>query len=78
MREIATNGVHAVLVPPRDVDGLAAGTLRLLDDSKLRSRLSVEARERARSRFDVHVAAKRFEELYEDVVRTKEERERAS
>lgn len=67
MREIALDGVHAILVPPRDVDALARSIIKVLEDRSFRERLSTAAREQARARFDVRVAARRFEELYEDV-----------
>jgi L-malate glycosyltransferase len=67
MREIAVDGVHAVLVPPRDVDALARSILQVLDDRILRERISKQAQEQARRHFDVRVAARRFEQLYEDI-----------
>jgi glycosyltransferase involved in cell wall biosynthesis len=69
MREIAVDGEHAVLVPPRNVDALAQSIVAALDDRALRQRIAKGARERARSLFDVRVAARRFEQLYEDVAR---------
>jgi L-malate glycosyltransferase len=68
MREIVIDGVHGVLVPPRDPDALAAAILRVLDDGNLRTRISQAATEHARNRFDVGVAAERYEQLYRDIV----------
>jgi glycosyltransferase involved in cell wall biosynthesis len=68
MQEIVLDGVHAVLVPPRDADALAHGILRVLADPNLRDGLSRAAREHARIRFDVRTATERYERLYRDMV----------
>ncbi len=48
--EFARHGVNAWLAPPRDLDGLARGLLRLLDDAALRRRLRAGALATARAR----------------------------
>jgi glycosyltransferase involved in cell wall biosynthesis len=67
MRESAIDGVHAALVPPRDVDAFSRSIIEVLDDRGLRERISNSAREQVRTRFDLRVAARRFEQLYEEV-----------
>jgi glycosyltransferase involved in cell wall biosynthesis len=67
MREVAVGDVHALLVPPRDHVALAEAMVRMLGDAELRGRLSAAARERARRRFDVRVAARRYEALYREL-----------
>ncbi|HTE72292.1 MAG TPA: glycosyltransferase, partial [Actinomycetes bacterium] len=44
VREIVTDGVDGVVVPPRDVAGLAEGLDRVMDDEDLRRRLGTAAR----------------------------------
>lgn len=51
-REIAHNGVEALIVPPRDAERLTEAIRRLVDDPALRSRLGAAARARAVDRFD--------------------------
>jgi glycosyltransferase involved in cell wall biosynthesis len=51
--EIITDGSTGLLVPPRDVQALADTLLKLLNDQRLRSSFSSEARADALKRFDV-------------------------
>jgi glycosyltransferase involved in cell wall biosynthesis len=51
-REVGREGIEAILVPPRDADGLASAIARLADDADLRARLGTAARARAADRFD--------------------------
>jgi phosphatidyl-myo-inositol alpha-mannosyltransferase len=46
-RNVATDGLDAVLVPPGDVDGLAAALGRVLADAPLRERLVAAGHRRA-------------------------------
>ncbi len=48
--EFAQHGVNAWLAPPRDLDGLAQGLARLLDDAALRARLRAGALATAQAR----------------------------
>lgn len=50
-RDVVTHGVEGELVPPRDVEGLAAAMVRLAGDEKLRRELGRRGPETAR-RFD--------------------------
>lgn len=54
-------------VNPRDCSGLAIGVKEVLEDKKLRDRLSKAARERAEREFTWDVAAKKFENVYKSV-----------
>jgi phosphatidylinositol alpha-mannosyltransferase len=62
-REVVSDGVDGLLVPPRDPSALAAGLVRILREPGLASRLGEAARERART-FDWPIVVDRVEELY--------------
>jgi glycosyltransferase involved in cell wall biosynthesis len=70
-REVARGGREALLVPPRDPDGLAAAILALVDDDALRTRLGVAAREHVLQRFDERRVVDRLVESYERVLAPK-------
>lgn len=61
--EIITDGVDGLLVPTGDVDAIAAGLLRLINDDRLRARLARAAVENSR-RYDPATVATRYEELF--------------
>ena len=50
--ELVKDNRNGLLVPPRDVDALAAALQRLLSNTKLRHRLGKAARETICQRFD--------------------------
>jgi phosphatidylinositol alpha-mannosyltransferase len=62
-REVVTDGVDGLLVPPRDPEALAAGLVRVLTEPQLAERLGRAGRERARS-YDWSIVVDRLEELY--------------
>ena len=66
-RQVATDGVDALLVEPGDPSALAAGIGRVLDDSKLAERLSAAGRRRAAS-FDWSIVVERIESVYRSVL----------
>ncbi len=51
-REVVADGQTGILVPPRDVDALAAAMERLVVDADLRARMGAAAREKAVREFD--------------------------
>jgi glycosyltransferase involved in cell wall biosynthesis len=63
--DLIDDGVHGLLVPPRDPGALAAAVGELLADPRRRGEMGRLARERRRSEFDIEVAAERFGALYE-------------
>ena len=62
-REVVTDGVEGLLVPPRDPEALAAGLVRVLREPELAARLCEAGRERAGT-FDWPIVVDRLEELY--------------
>ncbi|MCD6022651.1 MAG: GDP-mannose-dependent alpha-(1-2)-phosphatidylinositol mannosyltransferase [Actinomycetia bacterium] len=62
-REVVTDGVEGLLVPPRDPEAVAAGLVRILRDPQLAARLGAAGRERART-FDWPTVVDRLEEVY--------------
>ena len=62
-REVVSDGVEGLLVPPRDPEALAAGLVRVLTEPALASRLGEAGREHARI-FDWPLVVERLEELY--------------
>lgn len=68
-REVVTDGVDGLLVPPRDARALAAAIARLLDDPALRTRLGTAARAKALARFDEKIVIKETLAVYREVMR---------
>ena len=67
-REVARDGIEALIVPPRDAPRLTSAIARLLDDAGLRERLAAAARERAVLRFDEKAVAGRVVSLYRSLL----------
>lgn len=64
-REVVASDETGILLPPRDVAGLAAGMRRLADDPQLRARLAAEGRRRCTERFRHDNMTRQIRELYE-------------
>ena len=62
--EAITNGHEGILVPPGDLDALAAGIRTLLTDSCRRRELGAAALARAQKDFTVEVMTNRYEAMY--------------
>ncbi|MBI4575100.1 MAG: glycosyltransferase family 4 protein, partial [Planctomycetes bacterium] len=62
--EAVTDGVDALLVPPREPRALAEALERLLGDPALRGRLAEAGQRTVRERFDVRVTAARLDAIY--------------
>jgi glycosyltransferase involved in cell wall biosynthesis len=65
--EVLRHGENALLVPPRDVEGLATGVLELLERPALAARLAAQAGTDS-CRFDVRRTVEQLQELYEGLV----------
>jgi phosphatidylinositol alpha-mannosyltransferase len=68
-REVVSDGVEGLLVPPRDPEALAAGLVRVLTHPELATRLGEAGRERART-FDWPIVVDRLEGLYTRAIET--------
>jgi glycosyltransferase involved in cell wall biosynthesis len=62
--ELVQDGLHGLLVPPRDPAALAAAISRLLVDRELAARLGANAQARQRAEFDLDVVVGALERLY--------------
>jgi glycosyltransferase involved in cell wall biosynthesis len=65
------DGVTGLTVEPEDVGALAAALRRILDDDELRSRLAVQARERARNDFTTERMVADMLEVYREAIETR-------
>ena len=61
-------GDAGILVSPKDPAGIANALVRLSEDPALVRELSERARERVRTEFDWRALAKRYVDLYAEVV----------
>jgi glycosyltransferase involved in cell wall biosynthesis len=62
--ELIEDGVHGVLVEPRDEPALARAIVDLLRDPRRGRELGIRARERRRREFDLDATVQRLQELY--------------
>jgi glycosyltransferase involved in cell wall biosynthesis len=62
--EIVTHEVNGILVPPGDIEALAAAITRLMSDSRLRQRLGAAARATIAARFSLATSIERLLEIY--------------
>lgn len=67
-REVVTDGIDGLLVPPRDSGALANAIARLDDDPQLACQLGKAARAKALAQFDERIVIRRTLEVYEDVL----------
>jgi len=67
--ELVDDRVHALLVPPGDVDALAAAIRELLQDAALRRELGRNARDRQQAELDLDAMVRRIEALYRELLR---------
>ncbi|WP_211361719.1 glycosyltransferase family 4 protein [Pseudonocardia cypriaca] len=65
--ELVDDGRTGLLVPPDDVEALAAALRKVLADAGLRAALGAAARERALREFDVDVVWRRIDAIYQGV-----------
>lgn len=66
--EAITHGREGILVPPGDLDALAAGLHRLITDSEQRRELAAAALSRAQREFTVQMMADRYLGIYRRII----------
>ena len=69
VNDIATDGVDALLVPPRDPSALGAALLRLIEDPALRARVGRAAATRIASVFPLAACVSAYRRLYNLMLR---------
>jgi glycosyltransferase involved in cell wall biosynthesis len=65
-REVVSDGVDGLLVPPKDAVALAAALARLQDDPELARRLGAAARIKALTEFDERIVIEKTLAVYEE------------
>ena len=65
--ELVEEGMHGLLVEPRDPKALAGAVARVLRDPAERERLGEQGRQRQRAEFSLDAMVRRIEELYEEL-----------
>jgi glycosyltransferase involved in cell wall biosynthesis len=69
--DLIDEGVHGLLVPPRDPAALARAADRLLRDRPAARAMGERARERRGREFDLDVTVRTLEDLYDEILRRK-------
>ena len=67
-RDVVTDGVDGLIVPPRNVDALCAAIARLLDAPELARKLGLAARAKTLAEFDERIVIRRTLETYYEVL----------
>ncbi|HET6965641.1 MAG TPA: glycosyltransferase [Acidimicrobiales bacterium] len=67
LREAIEQDVSGLLVPNRDIGGMARAIRRLLDDPELRRRLGRAGRDMVRSKFSLQTIVDNLESLYQEL-----------
>ena len=67
-REVVSDGIDGLLVPPRDAAALAAAIARLHDDPALAAKLGTAARAKALARFDERIVIEHTIAVYRDLL----------
>ena len=67
VREVCQDGKNGELCVPKDVDGIAAGILKILRKPDVREAYSKKSLEIAKTH-DINRTLERFEEIYQEVL----------
>src|SRR5690348_6147243 len=67
-RDVVTDRVDGLIVPPRNVDALCAAIARLLDAPELARKLGLAARAKTLAEFDERIVIRRTLETYYEVL----------
>jgi glycosyltransferase involved in cell wall biosynthesis len=65
--DLIDDGVHGLIIPPRDVAALADAIARLIEDPERAKAMGIRGQERQRAEFSVESLVRRIEELYEEL-----------
>lgn len=68
MDDFVADGVNGIMVAPDSPEAIAGGVTRLVEDYALRDQMAAAARQRFLKDFDLRVTAKRFAQLYADLL----------
>jgi glycosyltransferase involved in cell wall biosynthesis len=71
--EVVVDGETGLLTPPRDLEGMTRGLLRIVADTDLRGRMGAAARERCLRSFEIGGVARRYLDLYRQLARPRPE-----
>ncbi len=66
--EVVHDGQTGMLLPPKDVDGLAVAITRLAEDAEMRARLGAAGRELVREKFAAETMVAEIEKVYQKLV----------
>jgi glycosyltransferase involved in cell wall biosynthesis len=66
--EVVTDGEVGFLVPPNDVEALAARVSQLIEDAPLRKAMGIKARERVLRHYDIRAITREWEKLYDELL----------
>lgn len=69
--DVMTDGVHGMLVPPRDANAIAAAITRLAEDRAALARMSLACRARIASAYSIERVASEFDTLYAGLAGTR-------
>ena len=64
VREVVSDGVSGVLVPPGEISAIAGAVTELLGDPHLRARMGNAGRSHVEERFDMYSWARRLSDIY--------------
>jgi glycosyltransferase involved in cell wall biosynthesis len=67
-RDVVTDGVDGLIVPPRDAEALCTAIVRLLDAPDLARKLGLAARAKALAKFDERIVIRRTLKTYDEVL----------
>ncbi len=67
-REVVTDGVTGLLVPPQDAEALAEAIGRLIESPQLRSKLGQAARAKALAEFDERIVIDKTQTVYRELL----------
>jgi len=68
LNEAVDHGKTGLLVPAENVDELETAMRRLIDDERMRERMSIAGRERMQNEFSIDTMAHKHIDLYESVL----------